>query len=111
MDRIETYREVIKRVIREYASLLPGYANVRAETIFDEEHDSYLLFYTGWDDKQRVHGSAIHIDLRDGKVWVEHDGTKDGIVDELIAAGIPQDQIVLGFHHPDQRKYTEFAVA
>lgn len=112
MDRVVTdYSRIIRRIITEYANILPSYGNVLAETIFDEERGHYILFYTGWDGKRRVHGSAIHITLRDDKVWVEHDGTKDGIVDELIEAGIPQDRIVLGFHHPDERQYTEFAVA
>jgi hypothetical protein len=112
MDRLDQYRAVIKRILQEYADFLPSYADVQAQTIFDDEHGHYVLFYTGWDGKRRVHGSVIHVDLRDdGKVWVQHDGTKDGIVDELLEAGIPQEQIVLGFHHPSQRKLTEFAVA
>jgi hypothetical protein len=43
-------------------------------------------------------------------VWIQHDGTEDGIANELLQAGIPHEHIVLGFHPPDQRKYTPFAV-
>jgi hypothetical protein len=114
MDRIASptdYPRIVRKIITEYAAFLPAYSDVQAETILDDEHAHYMLFYTGWDGKHRVHGSAIHITLRGDKVWVQHDGTKDGIVDELIAAGIPIEKIVLGFHHPDERKYTEFAVA
>ena len=80
--------------------------DVLAEPIFDDERGHYLLVYTGWNGKRRVHGSAIHVDLRDGKVWVQHDGTKEGIVDELVSAGIPPERIVLGFHHPAQLDLT-----
>jgi hypothetical protein len=111
MDTVNQYQKIIKRIIQEYAAILPGYGGVKAEVVFDDAHGHYFLFYTGWDGKRRVHGSTIHVDLQGEKVIVQHDGTKDGIVDELIAAGIPQERIVLGFHHPDQRKYTEFAVA
>jgi hypothetical protein len=38
-------------------------------------------------------------------------GTEDGITNELLAAGIPQKDIVLGFHEPEVRQYTGFAVA
>ena len=110
MDRVENYREVVKRIIQEYADFIPAYADVTAETVFDDEHGHYILFYTGWDGVRRVHGSVIHIDFRDNKLWVQHDGTKNGIVDELLEAGLPQEQIVLGFHHPAKRKFTEFAV-
>ena len=95
MDRVEQDREIIKRIIREYASFLPSYSDVQVETIFDDERGHYLLVHTGWDGKRRVHGSAIHIDLRGDKIWVQHDGTKEGVVDELVAAGIPRDRIVL----------------
>ncbi|USR93219.1 XisI protein [Phormidium yuhuli AB48] len=44
------------------------------------------------------------------KVWIHQDGLEDGIADELLNAGIPQDKIVLGFHHPDLRPYTGFAI-
>jgi hypothetical protein len=111
MERVNIYRDIVKCVIQEYAAILPSYEGVQAQVIFDDERNHYLLYYTGWDKKQRVHGSAIHIDIHDAKVWVEHDGTKDGIVDELLKAGIPESHIVLGFHHPHARKYTEFAVA
>jgi hypothetical protein len=111
MDRVEQDRGIVKRIVQEYADLLPSFGDVQAETIFDDERGHYLLVYTGWNGERRVPGSAIHVDLRDGKVWVQHDGTKDGIVDELVAAGIPPGRIVLGLHHPGQRRHTEFAVA
>ena len=111
MDRVEQDRQIVKRIIQEYADLLPSYSDVQAEPIFDDERGHYLLVYTVWNGKRRVHGSAIHVDLREGKVWVQHDGTKDGIVAELVAAGIPPERIVLGFHPPGQRRHTEFAVA
>lgn len=39
------------------------------------------------------------------------DGTEYGIANDLLAAGIPKDKIVLGFKSPESRKYTDFAVA
>ena len=48
-------------------------------------------------------------DIIDDKVWIQYDGTEDGIADELIEAGIPQDKIVLGFRPPEIRPYTGFA--
>jgi hypothetical protein len=34
-----------------------------------------------------------------------------GIATELVEAGVPKEQIVLGFRPPEMRQYTEFAVA
>lgn len=47
----------------------------------------------------------------DGKVWVQRDGTEDGIANELVQAGIAKEDIVLGFHKPAVRPYTGSAVA
>ncbi|WP_319592610.1 element excision factor XisI family protein [Zarconia navalis] len=47
--------------------------------------------------------------IKNGKVWVEQDSTDLCVVDDLLAAGIPASDIVLGFHHPNKRKLTEFA--
>ena len=51
----------------------------------------------------------VHIDIAGGKVLIQRDGTEHGVANELIAAGIPKDQIVLGFQAPEVRQYTEFA--
>jgi hypothetical protein len=45
------------------------------------------------------------------RVWIQLDNTEDGIAEELISAGIPKQDIVLGFHEPEIRPYTGFAVA
>jgi hypothetical protein len=58
-----------------------------------------------------VHGCLLHIDIIDDKIWIQQDGTEEGIALELLDAGIPYERIVLGFRHPDIRPYTDFAVA
>ena len=47
---------------------------------------------------------------------MQRDGTKDGVTDDLVAAGIPKagipkTDIVLGFQERLVRQYTGFAVA
>ncbi|MCW3094505.1 MAG: hypothetical protein JWL77_123 [Chthonomonadaceae bacterium] len=111
MDRIETYREIIKGVIRSVADFLPVEEGVRIETIFDDADGHYELLSIGWSNQRRIHSTLVHIDLQDGKVWVERDGTDLEIVQDLLDAGIPSEHMVLGFHPPNQRKFTDFAVA
>lgn len=60
---------------------------------------------------ERLHGCLLHLKIQDGKIWIEQDGTENGIANDLIAAGIPQNEIVLGFYSYAARKYTDFAVA
>ncbi|MBD2551735.1 XisI protein [Limnothrix sp. FACHB-708] len=55
--------------------------------------------------------STIHIDLQQGKVWIQYDGTEVGIANELVERGIPKEEIVLAYHSPLMRQYDGFAVS
>jgi len=111
MDKLDCYREIIRRLIGEYASYKPSHGHIETEAIVDTERDHYEVMHVGWDGVRRVHGSVIHLDIINGKIWIQHDGTNRPIAEALVAAGIPRDEIVLGFHPADVRKYTDFAVA
>jgi hypothetical protein len=54
---------------------------------------------------------TVYVRLRDGKFWVEEDWTEEGIATALLTAGVPKEDIVLAFHEPKMRQYTDFAVA
>ena len=110
MDTLNTYRQIIKRVLTEYAQIPYAYGDIQSQTIFDRAGDHYLLMNVGW-EKRRIHGCLVHIDIIDGKCWIQRDGTEDGIATELEAAGIPKEHIVLAFRSPEIRKYTGYAVA
>lgn len=47
----------------------------------------------------------------DENVWLEADNIDCVFVDRLLEAGVPKNDIVLAFHYPGMRKYTEFAIA
>jgi hypothetical protein len=110
MAQISDYAAIIKRVIEAYAAFKPSYGVVDVETVFDDVRGHYELMYTGWNDQKRIHGSVVHVDLKGDKVWIQHDGTERGIVDDLLEQGIPQAQIVLAFQHESQRRHGEFAM-
>jgi hypothetical protein len=42
--------------------------------------------------------------------WIQYDGTDRPVAEELVAAGIPREDIVLAFYPADVRPHTEFAV-
>ena len=65
----------------------------------------------GRENKHYQHGCLIHVDIIDGKIWVQRDGTEVGVANEFVEAGVPKEQIVLGFKSPERRKDTKFAVA
>ncbi|MEH2459658.1 MAG: element excision factor XisI family protein [Nostoc sp.] len=64
-----------------------------------------------WDGERRVHGCIVHINIINGKLWIQRDGTEHGIPRDFTEAGIPKDYIVLGFREPELREYTGYPVA
>lgn len=56
-------------------------------------------------------GYANEVRIKEGKVWIQWDGTEERVADDLMALGVPREDIVLGFHPPHLRKFTEFAVS
>jgi hypothetical protein len=110
MDHLNRYREIVRRLVEEYAGYTPAYGQIRTEVVMDRERDHYEVLQVGWDGGRRVHGSIVHIDIRDGKVWIEHNGTDARLGEELVAAGIPRSDIVLGFQPAELRPMTSFGV-
>jgi hypothetical protein len=109
MDRQEQYRRLVEDIIKEYGSIKPSYGDIEFETIIDRERDHYELMSVGWNDYRRQHGCILHVDIKGGKIWIQHDGTEEGIANRLVALGVPKEHIVLAFHAPYKRPYTGFA--
>ena len=65
----------------------------------------------GWHQDERIKSVMIHVRLKDEKIWIEEDWTEEGIATYLLAKVIKKGEIVLEFHSPNVRKYTEFAIA
>ena len=111
MDKLETYRKIIHQVLTDYAAIPYQYGDIKTEFIISQEGNRYLLITMGWENRTRVHGCVVHLDIIDGKIWIQRDGTEDGIATDLVAAGIPKSDIVLAFHPLELRQYTDFAVS
>lgn len=110
MDKLDRYRDLIERILKEYAQVRYSYGNLENRVVFDRERDQYALISLGWSQKHREHGVVTHLEIKDGKIWIQEDNTESGIATDLEAAGIPKEDIVLGFRHPHLRPYTEYAV-
>jgi hypothetical protein len=110
MDNLKNYGEIVEKILREYAAITYSHSDINRRVVIDGSRNQFFLVIEGWDGDRRIHGFLIHVEIRDGKVWVQRDGTEEGITDELLAAGIPKDRIVLAFHPPYIRQHTEYAV-
>ena len=108
---VEEYRHYIQNLLSERAKRAskqrtePEYA---VQTVFDLEGDHYQLMYVGWRGNKRDFGCILHLDIIRGKIWIQHDGTEGGIATRLVEMGVPKQDIVLAFHEPEVRQYTDF---
>ncbi|HWQ32178.1 MAG TPA: XisI protein [Blastocatellia bacterium] len=111
MDKLNRYREIARQIIEQYAARFPADDLVQTETVIDPQRDHYEVLRVGWEDERRIHHSSIHLDIINGKIWIQHDGTNRPVADALLEAGVPHEDIVLGFQPPEVRQYTDFAAA
>ncbi len=103
-------QEILESVLRGCAQF---YASKKARTltVFDRQHGQFLLMDEGWDGFKHIHRVWVHVELVEGKFWIQKDGTEDGIAVDLMNAGIPKERIVLAFQHPARRQHSEFAAS
>jgi hypothetical protein len=111
MDTVENYRNTIEKVLTDYASIPYSHGEIETRCVFDRQHDQYLLKNVGWNNNKRVDGCVVHLEMINGKIWIQEDNTEYGIATDLELAGVPKSDIVLGFQPPELRKYTDYAVA
>ena len=110
MATLEDYRQIVRQLLQEYSEIPASDKNIQNETLFDVEHDRYLLLSIGWSKGLRVHHCVMHIDIIESQVWIQANNTNRLIAEELVAAGIPSDAIVLGLQPPEVRPYTAYGV-
>lgn len=114
MDKLTFYRELIQRLLTSYQSLSEKSSkstDVESMVVFDEKRDHYLWMRSGWENNHRIRGITVYLRIKNDKIWVEEDWTNLDVVGDLLEAGVPNEDIVLGFQPPDARKYTDFAIA
>ncbi|MEH2393973.1 MAG: XisI protein [Nostoc sp.] len=103
------YSQIIQDILNNHSA--NDVANgTEVQLLFDVERHHYQVLNIGWKEQRRIYGVIIHVDIKNKKIWIQRDGTEIGIANELIAAGVPKEDIVLGFHAPYKREFTDFAV-
>ncbi len=111
MEKLK-YRELVQKILMAHTErVLNGECSNREtalQTIFDVERDHYLVMVVGWHSGRRDYGSLIHVDIKDDKIWIQSDGTEVGVASELVEAGIPSHDIVLGYKSPFKRQFTDY---
>jgi hypothetical protein len=113
MVKLEEYRQIIRDLLTE----IRGYTDssnpngIEEQIIFDTEHDRYLLIDVGWNQKEYVYGTLVHIDIKNGKVWIQRNNTEINLAERLVERGISKENIVIGLHSPFMRQFSGYGLA
>ncbi|WP_404788245.1 XisI protein [Altericista sp. CCNU0014] len=111
MDTIDRYRQAIQTLLTNYIKVPIANGEIESQAVFDTQRDHYQIMNVGWDGHRRVHGCVLHLDIKDGKIWVQQNMTEMPIAQELMTLGVAKEDIVLGFQAAYMREYTGFGVA
>ena len=94
--KLARYRDIIRRELEGYADwVTKPNSPIRCEVVHDPVLDHFELVRFGWDGHRRIHTVMFHLDIIDGKIWIQYDGTDRPIAEELVRAGVPKEDIVL----------------
>lgn len=113
-NKVKNYQRIISETLKRYAAL-PSEGNVEDELedqlILDTERNHFQILTIGWENGKRVYYPIFHLDIKNGKIWIQEDATDFDVVGELEQQGVPSEDIVLAFHAPFKRPLTGYAVA
>lgn len=84
MDRLAEYRQIICNVLDSYAQISYRYGDIKSSVIVDREQNNFLLMHEGWEGAKRIHDCIVHVEIIDGKVWIQQDGIETGITAEIV---------------------------
>jgi hypothetical protein len=113
MEKLESYKQIIKKVLNYYIELdrKTPEPNMEYILVADDANGHYLWKTIGWEGSKHIDLTTVYVRLKDNKIYIEEDFSEEGIAGDLLREGIPASDIVLAFHEPSMRQYTEFAVA
>jgi XisI protein len=98
--------KTIETILKEWLEY--GYASTGL-TVFDPNGLHFMLLEQSWNGPERLHRVIAHVDLIDGKFWIQQDLTPTGIGADLERAGVPKNRIVLAFYPLEHRIHGEYA--
>lgn len=115
MDKLAHYREVIEEALQRIVELTESAhtktPSLRDKAVLDRKVDSYLIVREGWDGPHHVSRIVVNLEILNDKIWIQEDWLEHGIAHLLEEAGVPKNEIVLGFQSPEIRSLTDYAAA
>jgi hypothetical protein len=109
MDKMN-YPQLVQQALDYHHQHSQTSSDLETHAIYDQQRDRYQLLRFGWQGSDRTFACVAYVTIENGKIWIHRDFTEPGIAHQLLEQGIPKTDIVLAFHAPSLRPYTEFAI-
>lgn len=111
MDKTLKYRNIITEYLHSITLNWTNNPGEEVQVVCSQDGRHFLVVNYGWSQQGHLHSVPIHLEIRDGKVWIQENLTEIEIDNDLLALGIPKSDIVLGVLPPEYRRYSGFAAA
>jgi hypothetical protein len=111
MERLERYRQAIQSLLSSYVRSESSESGIETQLICDRDRDHYQLVSLGWQGDRRFYSCLMHLDIKNGKIWIQRNQTDLLIAQQLVALGVPREDIVLGLQPEYARPDTGYGVA
>ena len=111
MATLEHFISIVEATLEDYAQIQYSSGNIERHTVFDRSKGRFLIMLEGWEGETRIHGFLIDVQIKGDKLWIERDGTENGVALDFERQGVPKSQIVLAFYSPAHRLLTDYPAA
>ena len=111
MGKKLNYGRLLLEILTEKINLVKPASKLAEILVADNENGIFAWQAFGWADGERQSYQRFFARLIDNKIHIEEDWTEEGIATLLIEKGVPAKDIVIEFHPPEMRQYTEFALS
>lgn len=109
MAKVNQYRQIIQELLTSLAT--SNESEIECQFVCDTKNDHYQIVEMGWQGSKRIFACYIHIDIKDEKVWIQHNMTEVDLGQALVDKGIPASDIILGLQPQYKRPYTKYGIA
>ena len=76
MNNVDRYSNLIKQLLQEYASYKSLNKEIELQFVCDTTNHHYQIVNMSQQNKVRVYGCTLHLDIKDGKIWIQHNTTE-----------------------------------
>jgi XisI protein len=111
MEKVDQYRQWVQDLLHRYVREDVAEEGVEIQLVMDTVRDHYQWINLGWHGLDYIYDCFLHIDIKDGKIWIQRNWTEENPAEALVKMGVPRQDIVLGLQPPSKRPYTDYGVA